>query len=503
GCDGVREAVVIARDDTGEQRLIAYLVGDAKHLAADALRTQLAARLPEVMLPSGHVWLDALPLTANGKLDRRALPAPDADARAVQAYAPPEGELEPLLATLWSELLGVEQIGRHDSFFALGGHSLLAVRLISRIRTSLGLELPLATLFAQPRLADLAQALLHAATSTLPPIVPADRSKPLPLSFTQQRLWFLAQLDAQADLAYLMPNGLRLHGQLDRHALRQALDRIVARHETLRTRIALHNDEPVQLIAADNVGFPLREHDLSACADPERQAQHHAEQETQTPFDLAHDTLARGQLLRLGEDDHVLLVTLHHLVSDGWSMDLLVRELSTLYAAFALGQPDPLPPLPLQYADIAVWQRRWISGQILQRQREFWVEHLHDAPTLLALPSDRPRPALQDSRGDMVAFALDTELSAALKALSERHGTTLFMTVLSAWSVLLARTSGQDQVVIGTPVANRHRSEFEPLIGLFVNTQALRIDLRSNSSVAELLAQVRATTLAAQDHQDL
>ncbi|QSQ54056.1 non-ribosomal peptide synthase/polyketide synthase [Xanthomonas translucens pv. undulosa] len=503
GCDGVREAVVIARDDTGEQRLIAYLVGDAKHLAADALRTQLAARLPEVMLPSGHVWLDALPLTANGKLDRRALPAPDADARAVQAYAPPEGELEPLLATLWSELLGVEQIGRHDSFFALGGHSLLAVRLISRIRTSLGLELPLATLFAQPRLADLAQALLHAATSTLPPIVPADRSKPLPLSFTQQRLWFLAQLDVQADLAYLMPNGLRLHGQLDRHALRQALDRIVARHETLRTRIALHNDEPVQLIAADNVGFPLREHDLSACADPERQAQHHAEQETQTPFDLARDTLARGQLLRLGEDDHVLLVTLHHLVSDGWSMDLLVRELSTLYAAFALGQPDPLPPLPLQYADIAVWQRRWISGQILQRQREFWVEHLHDAPTLLALPSDRPRPALQDSRGDMVAFALDTELSAALKALSERHGTTLFMTVLSAWSVLLARTSGQDQVVIGTPVANRHRSEFEPLIGLFVNTQALRIDLRSNSSVAELLAQVRATALAAQDHQDL
>ncbi|WP_155617148.1 amino acid adenylation domain-containing protein, partial [Xanthomonas translucens] len=503
GCDGVREAVVIARDDTGEQRLIAYLVGDAKHLAADALRTQLAARLPEVMLPSGHVWLDALPLTANGKLDRRALPAPDADARAVQAYAPPEGELEPLLATLWSELLGVEQIGRHDSFFALGGHSLLAVRLISRIRTSLGLELPLATLFAQPRLADLAQALLQAATSTLPPIVPADRSKPLPLSFTQQRLWFLAQLDAQADLAYLMPNGLRLHGQLDRHALRQALDRIVARHETLRTRIALHNDEPVQLIAADNVGFPLREHDLSACADPERQAQLHAEQETQTPFDLARDTLARGQLLRLGEDDHVLLVTLHHLVSDGWSMDLLVRELSTLYAAFALGQPDPLPPLPLQYADIAVWQRRWISGQILQRQREFWVEHLHDAPTLLALPSDRPRPALQDSRGDMVAFALDTELSAALKALSERHGTTLFMTVLSAWSVLLARTSGQDQVVIGTPVANRHRSEFEPLIGLFVNTQALRIDLRSNSSVAELLAQVRATALAAQDHQDL
>ncbi|WP_256046149.1 condensation domain-containing protein, partial [Xanthomonas translucens] len=207
--------------------------------------------------------------------------------------------------------------------------------------------------------------------------------------------------------------------------------------------------------------------------------------------------------LRLGEDDHVLLITLHHLVSDGWSMGLLVRELSTLYAAFAQGIPDPLPPLPLQYADIAVWQRRWISGEVLQRQREFWVERLHDAPTLLALPADRPRPALQDSRGDIVTFALDTELSAALKALSERHGTTLFMTVLSAWSVLLARLSGQDQVVIGSPVANRHRSEFEPLIGLFVNTQALRIDLRGNPSLADLLAKVRANALAAQDHQDL
>ncbi|UXA53236.1 non-ribosomal peptide synthase/polyketide synthase [Xanthomonas prunicola] len=503
GCDGVREAVVIARDDTGEPRLIAYLVGDAKHLAADALRTQLAARLPETMLPSAYVPLDALPLTANGKLDRRALPAPDADALATQTYLAPDGERETLLAALWSELLGVERIGRHDSFFALGGHSLLAVQLVSRLRNALGLELPLAAVFAQPRLADLAQALHSAAASALPAIVPAERSGPLPLSFAQQRLWFLAQLDVQADLAYLMPNGLRLRGRLNRDALRQALDRIVARHATLRTRIALHQDQPVQIIDAEDIGFRLCEHDLSASPDPERQAQRHAEQEAQTPFDLARDTLARGQLLRLGEDDHVLLLTLHHLVSDGWSMGLLVRELSTLYAAFAQGIPDPLPSLPLQYADIAVWQRRWIGGQVLQRQREFWVAQLQDAPTLLALPTDRPRPAQQDSRGDIVTFALDTESTAALKALSERHGTTLFMTVLSAWSVLLARLSGQDQVVIGSPVANRHRSEFEPLIGLFVNTQALRIDLRRNPSVAELLAQVRATALAAQDHQDL
>ncbi|WP_128809168.1 non-ribosomal peptide synthetase, partial [Xanthomonas translucens] len=334
-------------------------------------------------------------------------------------------------------------------------------------------------------------------------IQPRNRDEAPPLSFAQQRLWFLAQLDAQADLAYLMPNGLRLRGRLDRHALRQALDRIVARHETLRTRIGLQQDQPVQIIDAADVGFRLCEHDLSACPDPEAQAQIHAEQETQTSFDLAHDTLARGQLLCLGEDDHVLLVTLHHLVSDGWSMGLLMHELTTLYAAFALGQPDPLPPLSLQYADIAVWQRGHITGQVLQRQRNFWLEHLRDAPALLDLPSDRPRPALQDYRGDSVDITLDADLTDALRRFSQRHGTTLFMTMLASWAVLLGRLSGQDHVVIGTPVANRTRSELEPLIGLFVNTQALCIDLRANPSIAQVLAQVRATALAAQDHQDL
>ncbi|MCT8278696.1 non-ribosomal peptide synthase/polyketide synthase [Xanthomonas translucens] len=504
GCDGVRDAAVLLRqDNTNKPRLVAYVVGETEVLAADALRTQLAARLPDAMLPSAYVPLDALPLTPNGKLDRHALPAPDADALATQTYVAPEGEREILLAALWRDLLDVEQVGRHDSFFALGGHSLLAVRLISRIRAALGLELPLATLFAQPRLADLAQALDSAAASTLPAIVPAERSAPLPLSFAQQRLWFLAQLDAQADLAYLMPNGLRLRGRLDRHALRQALDRIVARHETLRTRIALHQDDPVQIIESDTIGLRLREHDLSGHPEPETELLRLAEQETRTPFDLAHDTLARGRLLRLGENEHVLLVTLHHLVADGWSMGVLVQELGTLYAAFAQGRPDPLPPLPIQYADYSLWQRRWLDGPLLQRQLDFWRDHLQDAPALLELPTDRPRPARQDARGDTLPFALDAELSAALTALSQRHGTTVFMTLLAAWGVLLARLSGQEQVVIGTPVANRARSELEPLIGLFVNTQALRIDLRGQRSFADLLGQVRATALAAQAHQDV
>ncbi|MBB5863263.1 non-ribosomal peptide synthase/polyketide synthase [Xanthomonas sp. 3058] len=505
GCAGVREAVVVVRDALPDAtRLIAYLVGDSDAvLDADALRAQLSVCLPEVMLPVAYVQLDALPLTANGKLDRRALPAPDADALVAQAYVAPQGELETQVAALWSELLGIEQIGRHDNFFALGGHSLLAMRLISRLRGALGRELPLATLFAQPRLADLAHALEGAAAIALPAIVPADRRQPLPLSFAQQRLWFLAQLDARANLACHIPVGLRLHGALAADALQQALDRIVARHETLRTRFVAADGGAVQEIDPPDSGFALRRFDLSQCTDPETDIQAHAQDEANCVFDLSEGPLARGRLLRLGDHAHVLFLTLHHLVADGWSIAVLVREFVALYGAMIDGLPDPLPPLPLQYADVAAWQRRALGEQALQRQRRFWQEHLQGAPELLDLPTDRPRPALQDYRGDALSFQVDQDTSLALKALAQRHGTTLFMALLAGWAVLLARLSGQQEVVIGSPVANRSRSELEPLIGLFLNTQALRIDLSADPSVAELLAQVRAIALAAQEHQDL
>ncbi|WP_161795304.1 non-ribosomal peptide synthetase, partial [Xanthomonas sp. GPE 39] len=503
-CAGVQDAAVLLREDTpGEPRLVAYVVGEVDAHSADSLRSQLAARLPEVMLPTAYVHLEALPLTANGKLDRKALPAPDTDALAMQAYAAPEGELETQLAEIWCDLLGVEHVGRHDSFFALGGHSLLGVRLISRIRSALGLELPLATLFAQPRLAELAQALDTAAASTLPAIVPADRDAPLPLSFAQQRLWLLHQLDARAALAYLIAGGVRLSGRLDRVALGKALDRLVARHQALRTVFRTHGEDPIQVIAAPEVGVTLQDIDLRHTQDPEAEVQRHAEQETDTPFDLARGPLIRGRLLRLGEHEHRLLLTLHHLVTDGWSTGIVLREIGALYTAFVQGQPDPLPPLPIQYPDYAVWQRRWLDGPLLQRQLDFWRAHLHDAPTLLELPTDHPRPAVQDYRGGSHEVALDAALGSALRELSQRHGTTVFMTLLAAWGVLLARLAGQDRVVIGTPTANRTRSELEPLIGLFVNTQALHLDLRTDPTVAELLAQVRATALAAQHHQDI
>jgi amino acid adenylation domain-containing protein len=497
----VSEAVVLARDGApGDKRLVAYVVGE---VAPEALRTHLGARLPEYMVPAAYVRLDALPLTPNGKLDRRALPAPETDAFGTRVYEAPQGEIETLLTRLWSELLGINGISRHDDFFILGGHSLLAVQLSSRIRTALGVEVPLAELFAQPTLAGYARRVAAATASALPAIVPAPRQEALPLSFAQQRLWFLAQLDERAGAAYAIPGGVRLKGALDVAALQAALNRIVSRHEALRTCFGSVDGAPVQLIASPEVGLALWQVDLPSHADREAELQRMAAEEASAPFDLAQGPLIRARLVRMGHDDHALLVTMHHIVSDGWSMSVLVHEFSALYAAISQGQPDPLPALPIQYADYAMWQRRWITGEVLQRQLDFWRHHLSGAAALLELPTDRPRPAVQDYAGAFLGFELDADLTAKLKALSQRHGTTLFMTLFAAWAVLLARLSGQSDVVIGTPVANRHRAEIEPLIGFFVNTQALRVDLSGSPSVAELLAQVRATALAAQDHQDL
>ncbi|WP_029561648.1 condensation domain-containing protein, partial [Xanthomonas oryzae] len=277
----------------------------------------------------------------------RALPAPEADALAVQTYTPPEGELETLLATLWSDLLGAERVGRHDSFFALGGHSLLGVRLISRIRSALGIELPLAALFAQPRLAELARALDSADTSILPAIVPTDRSAPLPLSFAQQRLWFLNQLDPRTGATYMMRGGVHLIGNLHVPALTAALNRIVARHETLRTHFANVDDLPTQIIAAP-CDIALQLIDLSGEPSPDSAARVHARNEASTGFDLANGPLFRGRLLRLAEHEHVLLLSMHHIVSDGWSIGVLIEELGALYTAFVSDAPDPLPPLPIQ-----------------------------------------------------------------------------------------------------------------------------------------------------------
>jgi arthrofactin-type cyclic lipopeptide synthetase C len=313
-------------------------------------------------------------------------------------------------------------------------------------------------------------------TCVLPPIVAAGRDEPLPLSFAQQRLWFLAQMEGVSQ-AYHMPLGLRLTGELDSGALHRALDRLIARHEALRTTFDHTDGQPVQRIAAEGSGFDLREHDLRQHSNAEGELQRLAFEEANAAFDLQAGPLIRGRLIQLGDSEHVLLITVHHIVSDGWSMGVLKRELGILYCVYSQGQADPLPALAIQYPDYAVWQRHWLAEELLQTQSEYWQRTLSDAPAVLELPTDRRRPIQQDHAGTFLALELDEGLTAGLKALRRRHGTTLFMTLLAGWAALLARLSGQGDVVIGSPVANRTRTEIEPLIGFFVNTLALRLDL--------------------------
>ena len=506
-CSGVREAVVLAREDQpGDKRLVAYVTAvPGVTLEIGELRSELARGLAEYMVPSAFMVIDAWPLTPNKKLDRKALPAPDGSAVVMQAYVAPEGAAEMAIAGIWQELLRLDRVGRHDNFFVLGGHSLMAVQLISRVRERLGVELSLRALFGQPTLCDFAALAEQAERAMLPPIAVADRAQALLLSFAQQRLWFIDQLDHAASVAYHMPAALRLGGKLDRTALRAALDRIVARHEILRTTFADVDGVLQQCIAAPTRGFALSERDLRDAqqAEREQQVRRIAEAEVSRPFDLAAGPLIRGQLLRLGDTEHVLLITQHHIISDGWSIGILVQEFSALYNAFSQGHADPLPALSVQYADYAQWQRQWLEGEALTQQLSFWRTHLGGAPALLSLPTDHPRPEIQDSAGGMVPLALSAALSARLRALSQRHGGTLFMTLLAAWGVLLGRLCGQQDVVIGTPVANRQRSEVESLIGFFVNTLALRVSMDDDPTVAELLARVKGNTLAAYEHQAL
>ncbi|WP_235582336.1 condensation domain-containing protein, partial [Rhizobacter sp. Root1221] len=333
------------------------------------------------------------------------------------------------------------------------------------------------------------------------PVPRADSGQALPLSLGQQRLWFIDQLEGQGigePSAYHIFGAVRLHGELDETALQCALGTIVARHEVLRTRFEPGAGQAKQVIAAE-LPFDLGRTDVGL----ESQVPSLARAEAQRPFDLAHGPLIRGRLLRLGGQEHVLLVSMHHIVSDGWSVGVLIQELQVLYAAFSAGKPNPLPPLALQYADYAAWQTQRLQGQALQGELAFWKAHLQGAPALLDLPTDRPRPAVQSHRGDSVKLVLDEALVRQLKAFTRKHDATLHMVLYAAWTVLLSRLSGQDDVVVGTPVANRLRTEVEPLIGFFVNTLALRLQVWADEDVASLLARVKAQTLAAYGHQEL
>ena len=491
----------------GEKRLVAYVVAERESRpTAGELRGFLKDKLPEHMVPAVFVLLDAFPLTTNGKVSRRALPTPD-DRRPEleQVFVACRTPTEELLAAIWSQVLGIERVGIYDNFFQLGGHSLLATQVVSRIREAFQVEMPLRRLFEAPTVAGLAESVDvgRGAGLQASPIVPVPRSGELPLSFAQQRLWFIDQLEPGSSV-YNFPAAVRLKGPLNVAALKKSLDEIVKRHEALRTTFAIVDGRPVQVIAP-RLTLTLPIVDLRELPQPEREreVQRLATNEALRPFDLAEGPLVRTTVLRLGENEHVGLLTMHHIVSDGWSTGILIREMAVLYDAFCSDRPASLPELPIQYADFAHWQRHWLEGEVLETQLTYWKQQLLGAPPLLELPADHARPPLQTFRGAHQSILLTRTVGDGLKALSRQEGATLFMTLLAAFTILLHGYTNQDDLVVGTPTANRNRLEIEGLIGFFVNTLVLRTDLSDNPSFRDLLRRVREVCLGAYAHQDL
>jgi amino acid adenylation domain-containing protein/non-ribosomal peptide synthase protein (TIGR01720 family) len=549
---GLREAAVVAvgapagsGTGSGAMRLVAFLVADpgVGRLAGTEVRQLLSRTLPDFMIPADLVPVDALPLLPNGKVDRQALghlaagrggARPEQD----QDFVAPETPVDQALAALWREVLAVEQVGIHDDFFALGGHSLTGAVVINRLQDLLGEAIPMGVIFDAPTVAglaadlaarypeqvrriwgpeslarrpDLADAVGETAAPggpsavgqqrSLVAIERAPQSGPLPLSFAQERLWFLDQL-LPGSAAYNMPVALRLRGSFAVPPLRTALTEVVRRHEILRTTFPLDGGEPVQRISASRpVPLPLIDLTGLAAADRQGSVRRLLRQEMLQPFDLARGPLLRARLVRLGVEEHALLLSLHHIVSDGWSMRVLARELGTLYTAFSEGLPSPLPELDIQYADFALWQRQWLSGSRLATELPYWREQLAGAVPL-ELPTDRPRPALPTDRGGSRSLALADGLVPALQALSRRGRATTFMTLLAGFATLLARYAGQDDLTVGTPVAGRNLRQTEDLIGLFINTLVLRADLSGDPGFDTVLTRVRRTTVDAFARQE-
>src|ERR1700730_18253644 len=505
----VRESILAAEEDaTGNARLVAYVVatGDLGPTGSE-LRSFVKAKLPEYMIPAAFVHLDVLPLTPNGKVDRRALPALGrARPESENGFVSPRTPAEELVAEAWAQVLGIERVGVYDNFFELGGHSLLATQVVSRIREAFAVEIPLRRLFEMPTVAGLAESIEAAQRAgqhlQAPPILPVPRDGDLPLSFAQQRLWFIDQLEP-GNSAYNFPAAVRLNGPLNVAAVERSVNEIVKRHEALRTSITTVDGRPAQIIAQTLTVRP-RVMNLRELPESEREAEVRrlATEEARRPFNLAQGSLLRLTLLRLADDEHVGLLTMHHIVSDGWSTGILIREMAVLYEAFSGGRSSPLPELPIQYADFAHWQRQWLQGEILETQLTYWRRHLLGASPL-NLPTDRPRPAVQTFRGSLQSLLLPKHMGEGLKALSREQGITLFMTLLAAFKILLHRYTDQSDIIVGTPIANRNRLEIEGLIGFFVNTLVMRTDLSGNPTFLELSRRVREVCLGAYAHQDL
>ncbi|MEM6401049.1 MAG: amino acid adenylation domain-containing protein, partial [Cyanobacteria bacterium P01_D01_bin.116] len=501
-----------------DEKLIAYIVSSSD-LSQTEIRQFLQDKLPAYMIPSSYIMLEEFPLTPNRKIDRKALPIPDDINQANQnsTYIPPRTVTEEIIAGIWAEVLNLQQISIDDNFFELGGHSLLATRVNSQIKQAFAVELPLRSHFENPTIAELARFLETASRKSVAPLIkPVSRDENLPLSFAQQRLWFLCQLEPDSPY-YNIPAAVKLTGSLNIDALQKSLNDILRRHETLRTAFVTVDGQPIQQINSVD-SLPLSIIDLSTIPESNREimAKDVAQIEAIQPFKLDSNCLARVKLLRLSDTDNIILFTLHHIIADGWSIGILVRELGILYQEKTSPRPDGHPStyqgevkgvrlqeLPIQYADFAIWQREWLQGEVLDNQLNYWQKQLQNAPNLLELPTDYPRPAVRSLRGDSYTFQISSELTAALKRLSQQSGCTLFMTLLAAFQALLYRYTGSKDIVVGTSIANRNYTEIEGLIGFFVNTLTLRTDLSENPTFEELLNRVREVSLGAYAHQYL
>ncbi|KAK3805290.1 MAG: hypothetical protein J3Q66DRAFT_423006 [Benniella sp.] len=499
----VDKAVVITIGEGSDKRLVGYVVAKPDDNLVNTLRSHLMSCLPDYMVPAAIVRLESLPINNNGKIDRKALPIPDSDAFAREIYEEPQGEVENTIAKIWAEVLKLDRVSRNDNFFALGGHSLVAVRLMNRV-ASLGIRMPLSTIFVSPTLSSFAESAsgcMDKGTTIYPTIHPLPRGGDLPLSSSQQRMWFLSQMDGVSE-TYHIPKAVRLHGDLNRDAWERALHTLYVRHEALRSVFVAVDGQPQVRLSPAHSRMPIRWEDLRSSLDAESQLEQMKANEVMYPFDLEQGPLIRVLMVQLDSREYVFMVTQHHIVSDGWSSAIFNRELSTLYSAFYSGKSDPLPPLSIQYPDYAAWQKQWLSGERLETHTTYWKKALTDAPVLLDLPTDRPRPSQQSFSGDNIPIQFDPHLTRALKQLCQENGVTLYMAILAAWSCVLSRMSGQDDIVIGSPSANRNHHQIESLIGFFVNTLALRIDLSGDPTVRQLLERVRKTSLDAQNHQD-
>ncbi|MEH2423097.1 MAG: amino acid adenylation domain-containing protein [Nostoc sp.] len=498
------QTLVIAREDvTDDKQLVAYVVASPEQIPSQAeLRRFLQGHLPDYMVPGFFVFLDTLPLNANGKIDRHALPAPDTfNFRLSTNFVPPQNLTEEVLATIWAKVLRLKQVSIHDNFFELGGHSLLATQVMSRVRQAFRIEIPLQLLFENPTIATLAQAIAQNQTQeddpqnqTIPQVANRESA---PLSFAQQRVWFLQQLQPNSR-AYILSNAQRLTGKLNAGVLQQSLDAIIVHHEALRTNFITSLDgSPIQVIG------PPRPVELKIIKVTPEQVECLLNQEVQHPFNLESDLMLRATLLQVDEQEHILLLVMHHIASDGWSIGILWQQLTDVYEAFLSNKPSPLAKLPIQYADFAVWQHQWLSGEVLSSQINYWKTQLAGAKTVLELPTDRPRPPVQTYQGAAQSLILPQTLSASLTELSHQEGITLFMTLLAAFGTILHRYTGQEDILIGSPIAGRNRSEIEGLIGFFINTVVLRTDFVGNPSFRSVLSRVRQMALDAYAHQDM